>query len=214
MRIVERMHDRGIAVSRRERCAPWDARAFVEMVKGYPAVRSGASGCPPCPTAADSAHRQPVHELCQPRAVGRLARSLADLGVRLLGGCCQNASAAHPGNAQLSARAPGEGEAVGMQTVTAALAPAGDAEKRPNGTFSRKLMDGSLCHQRGIGPPRGTDTKATQVKLEFIRQLAEGGVRGRHRCTDGSRGIPLMPPGDFIHPSRQRLVGPRRRATG
>ncbi|MEK7685884.1 MAG: homocysteine S-methyltransferase family protein [Verrucomicrobiota bacterium] len=206
VRFVERMHDRGIAVAGVNCCAPWDARAFVEMVKGCPAVRSGAIGLSAMPNGGGFQRiGNRFMSYVNPEYVGRLARSLADLGVRLLGGCCEM----HPPHIRemhnyLRARQAGE-RAVGMQTVTTALAPAGDAEKRPNGTFSRKLMDGRFAISVELVPPRGTDTKATQVKLEFIRQLAEGGCVDAIDITDGSRGIPLMPPGDFIHLTRQRL---------
>jgi homocysteine S-methyltransferase len=95
----------------------------------------------------------------------------------------------------------------GAVTVTspAAKPPAGKTEKRANGRFSRKLMDGEFVVSVEIVPPRGTDAKVTQSKVDTIRQLADSGIVDAVDITDGSRGIPLMPPGDFIQIIRAQL---------
>ena len=41
--------------------------------------------------------------------------------------------------------------------------------------------------------------------MQLIGELATSGLADALDLTDGSRGIPLMPPGDFIHLIRHRL---------
>ena len=76
--------------------------------------------------------------------------------------------------------------AISVQPVAAALPPVGDAEKRQNGVFSRKLVEGSFAVSVEVVPPRGTDPKAVQTKLDFIRRLAESGLADAVDVTDGS----------------------------
>jgi homocysteine S-methyltransferase len=137
-----------------------------------------------------------------PEYVGKLARSLLDRGVRLIGGCCEM----HPPHIRemhnyLRSRQTG---AVAVANI-AARPPAGDAEKRGNGPFSRKLVDGEFAVSVELLPPRGTDPKIVQGKMDFVRQLAASGLADAVDITDGSRGIPLMPPGDFINVIRAQL---------
>jgi homocysteine S-methyltransferase len=203
---VERMHARHVAVAGVNCCAPWDASAFVEAVKECPVVRSGAIGLSAMPNGGGFqriANR--FMSFVNPEYVGKLARTLADQGVRLLGGCCE----VHPPHIRemhsyLHARQAG-GRAPGVQPVAAALSPVGDAKRRQNGRFSRKLLDGQFVVSVEVVPPRGTDPKAGQAKLDFIRRLAEGGLVDAVDVTDGSRGIALTPPGDFIQLTRQQL---------
>ena len=54
-------------------------------------------------------------------------------------------------------------------------------------------------------PPRGTDGQIIRRKVDFIGELAASGLVDAVDFTDGSRGIPLVPPGDFIHLVRERL---------
>ena len=54
-------------------------------------------------------------------------------------------------------------------------------------------------------PSRGTAPKLLQGKVDFVRDLAASGLADAVDLTDGSRGIPLMPPGDFVNVLRQRL---------
>jgi homocysteine S-methyltransferase len=206
VRYVERMVARGVAVAGVNCCAPWDAVAFVEAVKGCPAVRSGALGLSAMPNGGGFQRiGSRFMSYVNPEYVGKLARSLADQGVRLIGGCCEM----HPPHIRemsnyLRTRQVGE-RVRSVPPVTSTRPPAGDAEKRQNGVFSRKLVDGEFVVSVELVPPRGTDGKAAQTKLDFLHRLAESGLVDAVDITDGSRGIPLMPPGEVIHLTRERL---------
>lgn len=195
---VARMRARGVPVAGVNCCAPWDADAFVEAVKDSPgvllAVMPNGGGFQRIGNRFMS--------YVNPEYVGKLARSFLDRGVRLIGGCCEM----HPPHIQemhnyLRSRQ------TGAVTVTslAAKPPADKAEKRDNGRFSRKLVDGEFVVSVEIVPPRGTDAKVTQNKVDAVRQLAGSGLVDAVDITDGSRGIPLMPPGDFIQIARAQI---------
>ena len=206
VRYVERMHAHGVAVAGVNCCAPWDATAFVEAVKDCPAVQSGTIALSAMPNGGGFQRiGNRFMSYVNPEYVGKLARSLADQGVRLLGGCCEM----HPPHIRemhnyLRTRQAGE-RTLSVSPVAAGLPPAGDAEKRQNGVFSRKLVDGRFVVSVELVPPRGTDSKAVQTKLDFVQRVADSGLVDAVDITDGSRGIPLMPPGDFIHLVRHRL---------
>jgi homocysteine S-methyltransferase len=187
---VKRMAAKGAAVAGMNCCAPWDASAFVDAAQAAPlplVVMPNAGGF----QRIGNRFMTSVN----PEFVGRLARSFFDRGVRLIGGCCE----VHPPHIRemynyLRSRQAG-GTTVEVQT---SRPPVGDAEKAQNGPFSKKLKAGKFVVSVEMLPPRGTDEKLAAGKIEFIRQLAESGHADAVDFTDGSRGIPLMPPGDFI----------------
>ncbi len=200
---IARMQQRRVPVAGVNCCAPWDADAFVEAVKDAPAVRDGSVLLAAMPNGGGFQRiGNRFMSYVNPEYVGRLARSFLDRGVRLIGGCCEM----HPPHVQemhnyLRSR---QARIVTIASVSA-KPPANDAEKRVNGPFSRKLVDGEFVVSVEIVPPRGTDAKIVQNKIEFVRQLAASGLVDAADITDGSRGIPLMPPGDFINVVRSQL---------
>jgi len=195
---VRRMAEKGAAVAGVNCCAPWDASAFVDAAQGAPiplVVMPNAGGF----QRIGNRFMTSVN----PEFVGKMARSFLDRGVRLIGGCCEM----HPPHIRemhnyLRSRQAGS-------TITVETHPAkptiGDAEKVKNGRFSEKLKTGKFVVSVEMLPPRGTDAKLAAGKIEFVRQLAESGLADAIDFTDGSRGIPLMPPGDFIHLIRKQL---------
>lgn len=92
-----------------------------------------------------------------------------------------------------------------MDDSPQSLAPSSDEEKRANGSFSRKLKSGEVVVSLEAVPPRGTNDKVVQRKIDLIAKLAECGLVDAVDITDGSLGVPLIPPGDFIHLVRERL---------
>ena len=202
---VSRMAALGVAVAGVNCCAPWDADAFVDAVKDTAPVRSGGLQLAVMPNAGGFQRiGNRLMTSVNPEFAGKMARSLSDRGVRLIGGCCEM----HPPHIQemhnylQSRNVAGR---AGSVPVTTAQQPIGDTEKRLNGRLSRKLKDGQFVVSIEALPPRGTDDKVVQNKVDFIAKLAASGLVDGVDFTDGSRGIPLISPGDFIHLIRERL---------
>ncbi len=202
---IERMAALGVAVAGVNCCAPWDASAFVDAVKDSPSVRSGALQLVVMPNAGGFQRvGSRLMTVVNPEYAGKMARSFADRGVQLLGGCCEM----HPPHIQemhhyLQSR--GITHRPITMPLPAGLPSIGDAEKRLNGSFSQKLKDGQFVVSIEALPPRGTDVKILHKKVDAIAMLAACGWVDAVDFTDGSRGIPLIPPGDFIHCIRERL---------
>jgi homocysteine S-methyltransferase len=196
---VRRMAEHGAAVAGVNCCAPWDASTFVDAAKDAPlplVVMPNAGGF----QRIGNRFMTSVN----PEFIGKFARSLLDRGVRLIGGCCE----VHPPHIREMhnyLRSRRAGAATAAARVQVSRPPVGDEEKKQNGPFSRKLKEGRFVVSVEMLPPRGTDEKLHGNKIEFIRQLAESGLADAVDVTDGSRGIPLMPPGDFILLARERL---------
>lgn len=204
-RFVARMAALKVPVAGVNCCAPWDATAFVDAVADADVVQSGALQLSVMPNGGGFQRiGNRSMTVVNPEFAGRMARGLMDRGVRLIGGCCEM----HPPHVQemhnyLRSRKAGE-QSVSIP-IQSALPPIGDAEKRHNGTLSRKLKAGQFVVSIESLPPRGTDEKVIQNKVDFIARLAASGLADAVDFTDGSRGIPLMPPGDLIHLVRERL---------
>ena len=90
-------------------------------------------------------------------------------------------------------------------TVLTTKKPAGDGAKRGNGPFSRKIKDGEFAVSVEMLPPRGTANSTIEAKVKLVGKLEESGLADAVDITDGSRGVPLMPPGDFIARVRESL---------
>lgn len=186
-------------------CTPWDAEAFVRAAAALPAVAGGSLLLSAMPNAGGFQHiGNRYMTRVNPEFMGRLARSLADSGARLVGGCCE----IHPPHIwemhnYLHSRAS---TSVAVEVAPPdAQPPADAARKRDNGRFSRKLFDGDFVVSVEMLPARGTAPKLLRGKIDFVAELAAAGVADAVDITDGSRGIPLIPPGDFVHILRQGL---------
>lgn len=202
---INRMAALGVPVAGVNCCAPWDANAFVDAVQGTDPVRSGQMQLVVMPNAGGFQRiGNRFMTSVNPEFAGKMVRSLLDRGVRLLGGCCEM----HPPHIQemhnyLQSRGVGR-KTISVQ-VSSALPPIGDAEKRLNGKMSRKLKEGGFIVSIEALPPRGTDEKIVRNKIDFIGKAADSGLVDAIDFTDGSRGIPLITPGDFIHLIREQL---------
>ncbi|MCF7673802.1 MAG: homocysteine S-methyltransferase family protein [Akkermansiaceae bacterium] len=202
---INRMAELGVPVAGVNCCAPWDASAFVDAVNDSPAVASGAVKLVVMPNASGFQRiGSRLLTTVNPESAGKMARSLSDRGVRLIGGCCEM----HPPHIQemhnylQSRQVAAKPAAIRIET---ALPPVGDAEKSLNGPFSRKLKAGQFVVSLESLPPRGTDERVSSRKIEWIGKLAASGLVDAVDFTDGSRGIPLVAPGDFIHLLRASL---------
>ncbi|QYM80640.1 homocysteine S-methyltransferase family protein [Horticoccus luteus] len=204
---VRRMAELGVAIAGVNCCAPWDASAFVDAVKDEPVVRQGTLLLAVMPNAGGFQRiGSRLMTTVNPEAAGKMARTLFERGVRLIGGCCEM----HPPHIEemrnyLQSRQTTAPATAVSRAETPARAPAGDEEKRGNGRFSLKLKAGGFVVSIEALPPRGTDGGVVERKVEFVAQLAASGLVDAVDFTDGSRGIPLVPPGDFIQLVRERL---------
>jgi len=202
---INRMSALGVAVAGVNCCAPWDASAFVEAVQDAEVVREGTLQLVVMPNAGGFQRiGNRLMTTVNPEAAGKLARSFSDCGVRLLGGCCEM----HPEHIEEMRNYLQSRSAATRATdvaVVSTLSAASDEEKRANGAFSRKLKSGEFVVSLEAVPPRGTNDIVVQRKVEMIAKLAESDLVDAVDITDGSRGIPLFPPGDFIHLVRERL---------
>ncbi len=186
-------------------CAPWEANAFVDAVKDLPEVRTEQVLLSVMPNAGGSeriGHR--YLSRVNPEFMGRQARTMSEKGVRLIGGCCE----VHPQHiAEMrNFLQPARAGTVAGATVSArGRAPAAQGEKRENGRFSNKLFRGEFVVSVEVLPPRGTGPRSLDDKVEFVRLVADSGLADAVDFTDGSRGIPLMPPGDFAAIVREKL---------
>ncbi|MEX0925405.1 MAG: homocysteine S-methyltransferase family protein [Dehalococcoidia bacterium] len=202
---IERVADAGASVVGVNCCGPWEATAFVDAAQDADAVKSGRVLLSAMPNAGGFeriGHR--YMSRVNPDFMGRLARTFSERGVRLLGGCCE----VHPEYIRemhnyLRGRQAGaiHFDSLPLKTVP----PTGDEEKKENGPFSRKIKEGRFAVSLEMVPPRGTGPTTLQDKVDFIRDLAASGLADAIDITDGSRGIPLMPPADLISITRHRL---------
>ena len=97
------------------------------------------------------------------------------------------------------------GESPADQRNTHSGGPVGAGVKRSNGPFSRKVLSGEFAVTVEVIPPRGTAPGPLESKIDFVREVAASGLADAVDITDGSRGLPLVPPGDFITAVRSRL---------
>ena len=195
----------GVAVAGVNCCAPWDATRFVTVARETDLVREGRIRLVVMPNAGGFQRiGNRFMTTVNSEFAGRMARQFMDQGVRLIGGCCEM----HPPHIRemhnyIRSRVVA-GKAVHV-TTPAESASAGDEAKILNGSFSRKIKEGAFAVSIEILPPRGTDQGVSERKAAFVGQLAESGLADALDITDGSRGIPLMPPSEFVHFIRARL---------
>ena len=177
-----RMAALGVAVAGVNCCAPWDASAFVDAVKDAAPVRSGALQLVVMPNAGGFQRiGNRFMTTVNPEFAGKMARSLSDRGVRLIGGCCEM----HPPHIQemhnyLQSRKAGSDRGR-RPAFHPTLPPVGDAEKRLNGPLSRKLKDGRVRRQpRGAAATRDRRKNHRATRSDFIAET--GRLRAGRRA--------------------------------
>jgi len=203
--LVAAAAERGVQVVGVNCCAPWEINTFLDAVQDLPAIRESRVLLSAMPNAGGFqriGHRYMTR--VNPEFMGRFARTLAERRVALVGGCCE----VHPQHLAemhnyLHGRRAGS---LGAVLVSApAHPPTGPTEKRENGPFSRKVLGREFAVSVELLPARGTAPRTLQSKVNFVGELAASGLADALDLTDGSRGIPLMPPGDFIGVLRENL---------
>ncbi len=203
---IASMVSRQVPVAGVNCCAPWDASAFVNAARDLEPVQRGAVQLVAMPNAGGFQRiGNRFMSSVNAEFMGKLARTLRDQGLHLVGGCCE----VHPLHIEemhnyLQSRDTSH-PVIDAAPAASAHPPADHAAKRDNGPFSRKLIDGEFVISVELLPPRGTSQRLLASKLETVRQLAAEGLADAIDITDGSRGIALMPPGDFAHLIRHNL---------
>jgi methionine synthase I (cobalamin-dependent)/5,10-methylenetetrahydrofolate reductase len=202
---VPRAAEAGVSVVGVNCCTPREAESFVRTVNAAPEVTSGSVMISAMPNAGGFERiGYRYMSRVNPEFMGRLARTLSDEGARLIGGCCE----VHDGHIrEMEGFLKSRRSANTVNYVaTGQQEPAGPHEKLNNGPFSKKLFAGEFVVSVEMLPPRGTGPHQLAKKAEIVKTLADGGLADAIDVTDGSRGIPLMPPGDLIQ-SMKDLVG-------
>ena len=190
-------------------CGLAEARAFLDAAQECAPVRDGQVQLAVMPNGGE--FRRVGHRYLtgvNPESMGRFAREMAHKGARLIGGCCEvHPPHVHEMHNYLHGLAAGRGPTALEPQPN--RQPTAAAAKHRNGPFSRKLVEGQFAVSVELLPPRGTGGQ--KARLAFVAELAASGLVDALDITDGSRGIPLMPPGDFIHLIRRRLRWERDR---
>ncbi len=188
-------------------CAPWEAEEFMRRASETPEYRSGAVQLSAMPNAGGFeriGHR--FMSRVNPEFMGRNSRTLVENGARLVGGCCE----VHPEHVRemsafLRSHDPATRSAL---SVPSTREPVGPDRKATNGPFSKKLFAGEFAVSVEMLPPRGTGPGLLRSKAELIQEIASSRLADAVDVTDGSRGIPLMPPGDFIQAVKEQSQDP------
>jgi homocysteine S-methyltransferase len=186
-------------------CAPWDALAFLDEVDQMgPDLRDGLL----ISVMPNAGGFQRIGNRFMTRVnsefMGQLARTLARRGVRLIGGCCE----VHPSHVREMSNflSSTHVSALPVEVFEPTDRPSATAEeKKRNGPFSDKLLSGQFAVSVEVVPPRGTSAQVLNSKISLIDALSQSGLADAVDLTDGSRGIPLMPAGDFVTTIREHL---------
>ena len=205
---VDQAASAGASVAGINCVAPWVATEFVLAASASSAVLAGELLLSAMPNAGGFeriGHRFLTR--ANPEYMGTLARQLSDSGASLVGGCCE----VHPEHvremsAYLKLRTSSLGLAEHTKNVSrvAKTRPPNDP-RRLNGEFSRKIIEGEFAISIELVAPNGSDSKALDLRASFVQQIVDEGLADAVDITDGSRGIPLVPPGDLVELIRNRL---------
>jgi methionine synthase / methylenetetrahydrofolate reductase(NADPH) len=198
----------GAAVAGINCVAPWVAAEFVNEAKLSPVVVYGDLLLSAMPNAGGFeriGHRFLAR--ANPEYMGILARQLGDSGASLVGGCCE----VHPEHVRemsgyLKSRI--SSTTIDSSTAEPSLVNKDKSQidrRKTNGEFSRKLLSGEFAISVEIVAPTGADSAAIDLRARMIQQFVDEGLADAVDITDGSRGLPLVPPGDLVELIRRKL---------
>ncbi len=186
--------------------APWVAAEFIRDASSAKVVKSGHVLLSAMPNAGGFeriGHRFLAR--ANPEYMGTLARELGESGASLVGGCCE----VHPEHVQeMSAYLKSRGKATSIvptMPTTPQVKESYDDRRNLNGEFSRKILSGEFAVSVEMVAPTGADTKALDLRAAMVKELVESHLADAVDITDGSRGLPLVPPGDLVELLRERL---------
>jgi methionine synthase / methylenetetrahydrofolate reductase(NADPH) len=205
---VTRAADAGASLAGINCVAPWAAAEFVSAAKLAPVVVSGDLLLSAMPNAGGFeriGHRFLAR--ANPEYMGTLARQLGDSGASLVGGCCE----VHPEHVRemsaflKSRNSSANAQITSQSPVIAARKQGIEDPRKANGKFSRKLLTGEFVISTEMVAPTGTDQKALDLRARMVSEIVEEGLADAIDITDGSRGLPLVPPGDLVELIRGKL---------
>ncbi|MBT3996340.1 MAG: hypothetical protein HOF01_11150 [Chloroflexi bacterium] len=201
--------DAGAAVAGINCVAPWVAAEFIREANLAQKVKSGELLLSAMPNAGGFeriGHRFLARS--NPEYMGTLARQLGDSGAALVGGCCE----VHPEHVrEMSAYLKSRTSSVGADLAMSPDAQlrrehSVDDPRKANGTFSQKIFDGKFAISMEMVAPTGADPKALDLRARMVQEIVDDGLADAVDITDGSRGLPLIPPGDLVELIRAKLA--------
>ncbi len=205
---VSRARSVGAAVAGINCVAPWAAAEFIDSATKSPLVESGEMLLSAMPNAGGFeriGHRFLAR--ANPEYMGQLARQLGDSGASLVGGCCE----VHPEHvremsAYLKSRTSSHAsDTASRHTSGQVKKQLTDDPRKANGEFSKKILRGEFAISVEMVAPTGTDLKALDLRARMTQEIVDEGLADALDITDGSRGLPLVPPGDLIDLIRRKL---------
>lgn len=205
---VSRVSEAGGAVAGINCVAPWVAAEFIESASKAPEVESGKLVLSAMPNAGGFeriGHRFLAR--ANPEYLGTLARQLGDAGATLIGGCCE----VHPEHVrEMSAYLKSRTSSVNTARVATQGNPRQKSQddhdcRKSNGEFSRKILSGEFAISVEMVAPTGANSRALKLRADIVREIVDNNLADAVDITDGSRGIPLVPPGDLVELIRTRL---------
>ncbi|NQW19619.1 MAG: homocysteine S-methyltransferase family protein [Chloroflexi bacterium] len=198
----------GAAIAGINCVAPWVASEFISAAKLSPNVVSGELLLSAMPNAGGFeriGHRFLARS--NPEYMGTLARQLGDSGASLVGGCCE----VHPEHVrEMSAYLKSRTSSIGTNFTVAKTSGVvrkrlTDDPRKMNGRFSQKIADGQFAISVEMVAPTGADPKALDLRARMVQEIVDEDIADAVDITDGSRGLPLVPPGDLVEIIRNRL---------
>ena len=203
LKFVEETAKLGACVVGVNCCAPSVAHSFLQATREIERVVENEIHISLMPNAGDFqriGHRYLTG--INPESMGKFARRSMIGGAKLIGGCCDvHPEHIHEMHNYLRADSPSKiFIPKPNDSRTEAIA---DSVRSKNGTFSKKIFSGEFAVSVELLPSRGTG--GIKSRLNFIKSLIESRLSDAIDITDGSRGVSLMAPTDFIQLIRRRL---------
>jgi homocysteine S-methyltransferase len=184
-------------------CAPSEAHSFLETTRQIESVIKNEIHLSLMPNGGDFqriGHRYLTG--VNPEFMGKFARESILGGAKLVGGCC-DVHPEHIHEMQNYLRANDASKIFFTKPQDPKTEAITDSLRSKNGVFSKKIISGEFAVSVELLPSRGTG--GIKSRLNFIKSLVDSGLADAIDLTDGSRGISLMAPTDFIQVIRRRL---------
>ncbi|MEE3233170.1 MAG: homocysteine S-methyltransferase family protein [Candidatus Latescibacterota bacterium] len=184
-------------------CSPSEANSFLETTNQIDSVIKNKIHLSVMPNGGDFkriGHRYLTG--VNPEFMGKFARQAVIKGTRLVGGCC-DVHPEHIHEMQNYLRANDTSRIFLTKPHDPKTEAISDSLRSKNGAFSKKIISNEFAVSVELLPSRGTG--GIKSRLNFIKSLVDSGLADAIDLTDGSRGISLMAPTDFIQVIRRRL---------